>query len=307
VVVFDLSKISKKDRIWDDRRSLTADVESLYRQAKFDKYPERLKNCSKQLDYVGEVSEDGEVKLKLHSAHFCRVRNCPVCQWRRSLGWTARFLQSYPALEAEFPTDRWISLTLTCNNCPIADLRSTIDHLNKSYRKLTLRKDFPGRGWFKAIEVTKSDSPLPGYAHPHLHCLLLVPSGYFAGKNYLNHKQWQAMWQGCLKQETPPSIHIKAIKPKSDKDLANALAHTIKYVTKSNDFFNDIPWFREYCLQMHKVRTVSVGGVLRGKISEEEITEIEMIGEDSAPIEDPQQWIFYWQEKLRKYRGNLMS
>jgi plasmid rolling circle replication initiator protein Rep len=305
--MFDLSEVSKKDRIWDERRSLAVDVESLYRQAGFAKYPERVKNCSTRLDYVGEVSDQGEIKLKLHSAHFCRVRNCPVCQWRRSLGWTARFIQSYPALESEFPTARWISLTLTCSNCPIAELRSTIDHLNKSYRNLTRRKDFPALGWLKAIEVTKSDNPQPGYAHPHLHCMLLVPSGYFAGKNYLNHKQWVTIWQQCLKQLVPPSICVKAIKSKDDEGLIKELSHTIKYVTKSDDFLADVEWFREYCHQTHKLRTVSVGGVLRGKISEEEITEDEMIGDNSEPIADPQQWTFYWQEKLRKYRGNLMG
>jgi plasmid rolling circle replication initiator protein Rep len=306
VVMFDLSEISKRDRKWDDKRSRSADVESLYRQAGFEKYPERVKNCSKRLDFVGEVSEEGEIKLKLHSAHFCRVRNCPVCQWRRSLGWTARFLQSYPVIQEEFPTARWILLTLTCSNCPITELRSTIDHLNKSYRKLTLRKDFPAIGWIKAIEVTNKD-PRPSYAHPHLHCLLMVPGGYFAGKNYINQKQWQVIWQECLKQEKPPIIHIKAIKPNDDQSLIDALAHTFKYTTKSDDLLPDVEWFREYVNQTHNMRTVSIGGVLRGKISEQEITEDEMIGENSEPINDPQEWTFYWQQKLRKYRGDLRS
>ncbi|WP_170869787.1 protein rep, partial [Shigella sonnei] len=26
-------------------------------------------------------------RLRLREAHFCRVRHCPVCQWRRSLMW----------------------------------------------------------------------------------------------------------------------------------------------------------------------------------------------------------------------------
>lgn len=302
--MFDLSEVSKSDRKWDNKRSRTSDIETLYRQAGFDKYPERVKNCSKQLDFVGEASEDGEIKLKLHSAHFCRVRNCPVCQWRRSLGWTARFLQSYPVIQGEFPTARWILLTLTCSNPPITELRSSIERLNQAFRNLTRRKDFPGLGWIKAVEVTNKD-PRPGYCHPHLHIILMVPSGYFAGHSYLNQKQWQAIWQQCLKQEIPPIIHTKAIKPNDDQAIINAIAHTVKYTTKSDDLLPDVDWFREYVNQMHQVRTVSIGGVLRGKISEKDITEDEMIGDNSEPINDPQQWTFWWTEKLRKYRGDL--
>jgi plasmid rolling circle replication initiator protein Rep len=154
------------------------------------------------------------------------------------------------------------------------------------------------------VEVTNKD-PRPGYCHPHLHIILIVNGGYFAGHSYLNQKQWQAIWQQCLKQEIPPIIHTKAIKPNDDQAIINAIAHTVKYTTKSDDLLPDVEWFREYVSQMHQVRTVSIGGVLRGKISEKNITEDEMIGDNSEPINDPQQWTFWWAEKLRKYRGDL--
>jgi hypothetical protein len=31
----------------------------------------------------------------LSASRFCRVRTCPVCQWRRSLMWKAKAYQEY--------------------------------------------------------------------------------------------------------------------------------------------------------------------------------------------------------------------
>ena len=42
---------------------------------------ERLRTCATRLIYG--IGEDG--KRRLRAANFCRVRLCPICQWRRSL------------------------------------------------------------------------------------------------------------------------------------------------------------------------------------------------------------------------------
>ena len=48
------------------------------------------------------LKETGETRLRLREAHFCRIRHCPVCQWRRSLMWQARFYQSLPRIVADY-------------------------------------------------------------------------------------------------------------------------------------------------------------------------------------------------------------
>ena len=42
---------------------------------------ERLRNCATWLSFA--AGADG--RLRLHDANFCRVRLCPICQWRRAL------------------------------------------------------------------------------------------------------------------------------------------------------------------------------------------------------------------------------
>ncbi|WP_164045311.1 protein rep, partial [Serratia marcescens] len=75
---------------------------------------ERVGACSGILRFGWSTNtETGETRLRLRDARFCRVRHCPICQWRRSMMWQARFYQSLPKIVAEYPGARWLFLTLT--------------------------------------------------------------------------------------------------------------------------------------------------------------------------------------------------
>ena len=81
-------------------------------------------------------------KLVLKQAFFCRVRHCPVCQWRRSLLWRAVMFQQLPNIQERFPTHRWVFLTLTVKNPPVTELRDTLKHMNDSWKRLIETKRF---------------------------------------------------------------------------------------------------------------------------------------------------------------------
>ncbi|WP_172949559.1 protein rep, partial [Escherichia coli] len=72
----------------------------------------------------------------------CRVRHCPVCQWRRSLMWQARFYQSLPKIVADSPDGRWMFLTLPVRNCAIEDLGETLTAMNAAFQRMKVRKEF---------------------------------------------------------------------------------------------------------------------------------------------------------------------
>ncbi|MCD6807571.1 protein rep, partial [Escherichia coli] len=84
-----LSDRSEKDKVWDTHRKDCDLVSALYFQsAEFERYFERMEDCSGRLEFNQLLDrETGEIKIKLTNAHFCRVRHCPVCQWRKSLMW----------------------------------------------------------------------------------------------------------------------------------------------------------------------------------------------------------------------------
>ena len=77
-----LTEISPHEVSWDEHRSDAESVKILYNYSvELSKYAERINACSGILKFGVNRSR----KLVLKQAFFCRVRHCPVCQWRRSL------------------------------------------------------------------------------------------------------------------------------------------------------------------------------------------------------------------------------
>ena len=168
-----LADYSAKDAKWDAKRGETEGIGGLYKlNETFTRLGGRMDGCSVVLGFAEAVNTDtGEISLKLRQAQFCHVRHCPVCSWRRSMRNTARFFTKLPELREQFPTHRWIFLTLTVKNCATDELRSTIQTMNTAWKRLIQRKDWPAEGFVRATEVTRGQD---GSAHPHFHCLLMV-------------------------------------------------------------------------------------------------------------------------------------
>ena len=101
-----LTEISPHEVSWDEHRSDAESVKILYNYSvELSKYADRINGCSGILKF-GFNPDQG--KLVLKQAFFCRVRHCPVCQWRRSLLWRAVMFQQLPNIQERFPTHRWV-------------------------------------------------------------------------------------------------------------------------------------------------------------------------------------------------------
>lgn len=236
-----LSDQSPGDKPWDAHKAQSVKVsealglgyESHQRQAA------RMLDCAKSLEFGWRDNiETGESALKLKSARFCRVRHCPICQWRRSLMWIARFYQAFPKIYADHPEWRYIMVTFTVRNCSVMDLKKTITDMNSAWQRLIQRKAWPGIGFVRSLEITRGSwvlrstgqiippslvSQVPveqrelkdkTTAHPHYHCLISVPPGYFAGKNYLSTAKWAQLWQEALRSDYTPICDARVVKPK---------------------------------------------------------------------------------------------
>jgi len=236
------------------------------------------------------------IKLKLSSAYFCRVRWCPVCQWRRSLMWKAKSAKILPSVIQAYPSYRWLFLTLTIKNCPIGELRSTLTHLNKSFQRLSELKAFPGQGWIRAAEVTRSKD---GTAHPHFHVLMMVKPNYFS-RDYLSIDKWKTMWAQSLRIDYIPQVDIKAIK--RGDNLSGILSEVIKYQVKESDLVADKDWFLELTEQLHKTRAISTGGILKEYFRELENEPEDLIGVDGEIAESLGELYFAWMQHYQQYR-----
>ena len=293
-----LADLSPRDKPWDKHRYNADRVEAHYRGSEFDAYAQRVHFCSELLQFglVQDWDEDA-MKLRLRSARFCRVRHCPVCQWRRSLMWKAKAYKVLPKIVEAYPTHRWLFLTLTVKNVPIKDLRETLVEMNKAFQRLSQRKIWPAEGWLRSTEVTRGRD---GSAHPHFHCLLMVKPSYF-GKGYIKQSEWVALWRHAARLNYDPILDCRAVK--RGRQPMQLVPELLKYCTKESDLVADREWFLELTRQMHKMKCVTTGGVLKEYLRELESEPEDLIGESDIPEgEDEAKLYFGWKRQDRKYR-----
>lgn len=316
-----LSALSPKDSRWDDKRYQADRFKALYQGTEYNCYAVRIAECCCRLVFAFQVDDTGLCKLKLQAAKCCRCRQCPVCQDRRSMMWRGKAFKVLPRVLADYPKARFIFLTLTVRNCPLDELRSTLDWMHKSWQRLVKRKEFAAvDGWMRSVEVTRAQDDT---AHPHYHCLLMVKPGYF-GKNYINQEQWSRAWRDCLTVSYNPVVDVRAVKPKrgvaeGHQQLAvmSAIVEAIKYTTKPSDVLRgegltavstvmtNQEWLCNLTKQLHKTRAIATGGVLKSylKALEDEPEDLIHVDESGLTEADPgsPRVVFGWRERARRY------
>jgi hypothetical protein len=223
--------------------------------------------------------------------------------------WRARFFKALPEIQAKYPTGRWIFVTLTVKNCDLTDLRVTLNWMNAAWHKLIKRKEFPALGFVKSVEVTRG---VGGTAHPHFHCLMFVPAGYFK-RGYISHAKWQELWQSCLKTDYAPRLDVRVVKSKtatsnnpsdsSNQAMAEAVCETLKYAVKPSDLLADPGWLGELTKQLQKTRAISIGGCLKEFFSEDDPEDL-INGEiqEEEKSEDDTFLLFDWSAIVRRYK-----
>jgi plasmid rolling circle replication initiator protein Rep len=268
--------------------------------------------CSRWLEFALNPDRDsGEVRFRLQTARFCRVRYCPVCQWRRSLMWVARFMKRVQV--PEFPQGRWLLLTLTVRNVPLDQLRLTLVDMNAAWKRMIERKSWPALGFIRTTELTRAAND---YAHPHFHALLYVQPSYFSSRRYLSHERWVSMWSKALRVDYDPSVHVKVWKSKTITDEETGVVRELapvegmKYAVKPCDLIGDgkpedAEWLAELTKQTHKLRFIATGGVLRDALREEEETNDDLLRPDGDSAKDEAEelarwWYLWFHQRYRR-------
>jgi plasmid rolling circle replication initiator protein Rep len=308
-----LSDVSPRHKRWDVHRGEADDVQKIYAHSQFprhQRYAERVENCSQVISFARDPpTTSGKQKLKLKTAFFCKVRHCPVCQWRRSLRWQAKVYRALPTLRRDYPDTRFLFMTLTIKNCPVSELRQTLDLMRRAWVRLIKLRCWPARGWVRAVEITRSQKDRS--AHPHYHCLLMVPPAYFQG-DYLKQAEWADLWRQCLRIDYKPVVDIRTVKlalvPDSHrvnplpKNMWAAVAEILKYAVKPSDMVRDHAWFLTLTDQLHYTKPVAVGGILKHYIKEREPEKLTEEPGEEEPEEKAEQLFFGWKREVRRYR-----
>ena len=310
-----LSECSPKDKPWDRHRAQADQIAAIYLNARnsrwYARLGERIGECSEVLAFAWSPERDGSgvLTLKLRSAQFCRVRHCPVCQWRRSLMWMARFLQAAPRVFAQYPDARPIFLTLTQENVPITELRTTLHEMGKAWERFTKRKKFSALlGWIRTAEVTRAKD---GLAHPHFHVLFIVPSDYVRRHDrYVTHAGWTAAWREALRLNYDPMVHVRAVRSKHplrpdgapSSALLDGARETFKYAVKPADMTADPLWLLELTRQLHKLRFIASGGILKDMLREDDETNDDLLVLGEGETAEAVKLYFDWWRPVRRYK-----
>ena len=238
----------------------------------------------------------------------------------------ARFIQSLPAIFQEVPESaRWVLLTLTVRNCAIGDLKETILSMQSGFKRLTLRREWSQvLGWVRATEVTRNAED--DTAHPHLHVLMLVAPEYFTGRGYIKQSLWQEAWRESARLDYAPVVDVRTItlskKKRAERAKAEALgeeleplhialaataaAEVLKYSTKATDLIQaPKEWLETFIDQVHKLRFIGPGGVLKKALQDDKDDDLVHVSEDGIePDEEktePDTISFTYGRKSRRY------
>jgi plasmid rolling circle replication initiator protein Rep len=280
------------------------------------------------------------INLELQHAERCHIRHCPMCQRARVDKMRAKMFQSMPRIKEDYPEYRFLFLTLTVLNCNICNLGALVNLMYKGWKRMTQRAVWPAEGYIKSLEVTmpwdcyyddeylgrmgkksldnwiKQRSKHGNFrprllrteptdeAHPHIHALLMVPPGYFGSRNYIDQKQWTQLWQDCARLDYKPIVNIKAVKPDTEggSEGARSVLEVVKYTTKPEDMASSAEWLYGLTEQMHKVRAVSVGGVIADYVSQAVLNRIDdsiTAGDEQKRVGTP--IVFEWVPLKRTY------
>ena len=276
-----------KERPWKLHKKENLRLVELYKKARIkdinlisDSRLFYLEHCGDTLTFL----QNAEGKKKLKTANFCRVRLCPMCQWRRSLKMFSQVKKITDKILENDKSTRFIFGTFTIKNTDAENLEVCINTLNKKFKYLVdQKKTFaPAKklkqnllGYLKAVEVTYNSKDKT--YHPHLHVIFAVKSTFFKNSsNYMSKKEWISLWQQALGVDYKPQTDIRAIK----SGTAKAVAEVAKYPVKTApilklDDDEAVVVLKTLTLSLNKKRFVSYGGIFKTIKQELKLTDVE--------------------------------
>ena len=235
-------------RPWSQNKKMGIKLIDLYKLAKKSDDTLISDNRLVALDQCGDFLKFGQYSdgtQKLAEAHFCGLRLCPQCNWRRSLKLFAQVSAVSDAILHDKPSVRFLFVTFTIRNIKGNEIKETLDCMNKGFQALTQSKQQYKAaaglqrsllGYMKATEITYNSET--NTFHPHLHVILEVDKNYFNNRNmYISQAKWRQMWQEVMHLDYEPLVNVKAIKT-DGKSNPKAVAEVAKYPVKSADILS---------------------------------------------------------------------
>ncbi|HDR6245767.1 TPA: protein rep [Bacillus cereus] len=258
-----------KIRPWKEKKENNLKVASSYFDASIKSKAVRVYQCAKILQF--QVAPQGK---KLAHAWFCKVRLCPMCNWRRSIKIANQNREIVLRANKEEKL-KWLFLTLTTGETVEGkDLKRRINHSMEAFNRFMKYKRVRHviRGYFRGLEVTKNKNRY----HPHFHVLLAVKPSYF-NNLYITQTDWATLWKKAMKSSDNIIVDVRTVKPNKKHSILTetkiqafegALQEVSKYPVKDIDILkgnrqeNAMTVYTLDNALAHK-RLIGYGGILK--------------------------------------------
>lgn len=306
-VLSDISSTGKV-RPWAVHKAAAEKIAEAYTGVDYSK-AERMWDCASYLAFHRKESGG----MVLHDARFCRVRLCPICQWRRAM---KTYSQMRKVLEvAKSDGYEFIMLTLTMRNCSGTELSKSLDRLLLAFNRLSKYKEVKQavKGWYRGCEVTHNvdvTSKSFDTFHPHLHVILAVNKSYFKSRYYIKRDRWRELWQRALQVD----YEVTQVDVRKCYGGVQAVSEAVKYTVKSEDIISDnvemtVETLAVLDTALNNRRFMGLGGVLKEIHKKLNLTDIEddddLIHADEEAEQDeeisPDEIIFFWNGYNQRY------
>ena len=232
-----------EEKPWKKHKMNSLKLHGLYEKALIKDNDLITENRLQSLEQCGDnllfsVNDKNEKRLK--GANFCRIRTCPMCNWRKSLKMFGQTNKIANKILEQNSSTRFLFVTFTVKNCSAEKLEETINLMNKGFKsitdktkKLAITNKFKNNmlGYMRAIEVTYNQQE--DTYHPHIHCIFAVKAGYFT-HGYIKKTEWQYIWGECCHTDYEPIVKVQTIKNSTSK----AVAEVAKYPVKMDELAN---------------------------------------------------------------------
>lgn len=231
-VLHDCNK-NGKDRNWRARKLSNIEYAQRLETLGYQAFA-RVYQCAEVLAFA----KNADGTLKLRQTWFCKHKLCPICNWRKSMKYSAQIAEIVDEAMLREPKNKFIFLTLTIKNCNGNELRDTLTHLTASFDRLFRRAKIKKvvRGWIRSVEVTHNAQT--NTYHPHVHILIMVTPSYFT-RDYIKQSEWTDMWAQSAKLDYRPIVDVRRIKSNKStpnkSEVRKAVLETAKYPTKPID------------------------------------------------------------------------
>lgn len=258
-----------KIRPWKEKKENNLKMASSYLDASIRNKAVRVYQCAKILQF--KVTPQGK---KLAHAWFCKVRLCPMCNWRRSIKIANQNREIILRANKEEKL-KWLFLTLTTGETVEGkELKKRINHSMEAFNRFMKYKRIQHviRGYFRGLEVTKNKNKY----HPHFHVLLAVKPSYF-NNLYITQRDWATLWKKAMKSSSDIIVDVRTVKPNKKHSILTetkvqafegALQEVSKYpvkdieILKGNRQENAVTVYTLDNALSHK-RLIGYGGILK--------------------------------------------